>query len=131
MIHGFSPARLARLAVWSAASGAAIVLYFVAPEASRWIPPCPVRAVTGFDCSGCGSLRALHRLLHGDLAGAIRMNVLAVASLPLIGWLLLADLRGKPAPVRPWALWTYFAVVLVYGVVRNLPWEPVRVLAPH
>ena len=112
-------------------AGAAAVLYAVAPDRNRWLPPCAVRAVAGVYCPGCGSLRAIHRLLHGDLAGAVRMNVLMVASLPLIGWLLLSDVRGRTPPARSWAIWTYFAVVLLYGVLRNLPWEPFRALAPH
>ena len=131
MIPAPSRARWVRWAVQVGVAGAAAVLYAVAPELNSWLPPCPVHELTGWHCPGCGSLRAIHRLLHGDFSGAVRLNVLMVASLPLIGWLMLADLRRRAPLARSWAIWTYFAVVLVYGILRNLPWEPLRALAPH
>src|SRR5690606_32381537 len=32
---------------------------------------CPVHGVTGGFCPGCGSTRAVHELLHGDVAGSL------------------------------------------------------------
>ncbi|PYV86056.1 MAG: hypothetical protein DMG90_22080 [Acidobacteria bacterium] len=34
------------------------------PASSGIFPPCPFLWLTGFYCPGCGSLRALHQLLH-------------------------------------------------------------------
>lgn len=131
MSPGPSRARWCRWAIPAGVAGAAVVLYAVAPDHNRFFPPCPVHELTGWHCPGCGSLRAIHRLLHGDFAGAVRLNVLMVASLPLIGWLMLADLRRRTPATRPWAIWTYFAIVVIYGVLRNIPWAPLQVLAPH
>ncbi len=65
--------------------GAAIVLLCVFdPATSGVFPPCPVRYLTGLYCPGCGSLRALHALLHGELGRAFAMNPLMIVTLPFV-----------------------------------------------
>src|SRR5215213_10273401 len=46
-------------------------------------PVCPVLALTGFYCAGCGAQRAVHDLAHLDLAAAWGMNPLVVLAVPL------------------------------------------------
>ena len=48
-------------------------------------PTCPFLAITGWYCPGCGSLRAVHDLLHGDLAGAVRPQPAGRARRPVPG----------------------------------------------
>ena len=45
-------------------------------------PPCLFLSLTGLQCPGCGSTRALIHLLHGELRAAWRMNALFVLLLP-------------------------------------------------
>jgi hypothetical protein len=45
---------------------------------------CPVHAVTGWYCPGCGGTRAVGALLRGDLVGALRDNLLLFTVLPLV-----------------------------------------------
>lgn len=113
-------------------TGAAVVaastLYVLDPNRPGHYPTCPFLAVTGLYCPGCGSLRATHDLLHGDLAGALARNPLAVLAVP---YLLLAFVTfvlratGRPAPrstsLPAWVIWTLLVVVLAYTVLRNLP----------
>jgi hypothetical protein len=121
----------------SAACVAAVLSRIDPNQAGSPLPPCPLRALTGIYCPGCGSTRALFDLLHGDVAGALAMNPLLVVLLPL---LLLMTLRaGDLLPTWPpfervlaiarrpraW-LW----LLLGYGVLRNLPWLPFAWLAP-
>ncbi|WP_239070145.1 DUF2752 domain-containing protein [Cellulomonas chitinilytica] len=87
---------------------------------------CPLKALTGLSCPACGCLRATHDLAHGDLAGAWGMNPLWVLAVPLVAALWLrwftAAATGRPSraiPVR--AGWVGLAVVLVFGVLRNVP----------
>lgn len=105
---------------------AAIAVYFaVDPAGSVWFPKCPLLLATGLECPGCGSQRAVHALLHGDLRGAIESNVLFVVAIPyLLGtlWRPKSD-RGKR--VRQFfygapALWTVLGLVLFFFVVRNV-----------
>jgi len=55
--------------------------------------------VFGF-CPGCGSLRALVRLFHGDLAGAVHFNLNVLLTGPFLLALLVRNLRSPRAPAR-------------------------------
>ena len=91
---------------------------------------CPFRLLTGWDCPGCGGLRAVNDLTHGDVAAAAGSNLFLVASLPglvaLWAWWLWRTLHGqspRPAGLRVKPLVTaYFVLLLVFTVVRNTPW---------
>jgi hypothetical protein len=112
---------------------AAGVLFAINPTTTRLFPPCPLHAATGLHCPGCGSTRALHQLLHGRVATAFGYNPLLVASLPFILYALARrawPARSPPRPLSPWLVWAVLVVVLTFGVLRNLPWEPVRWMAP-
>ncbi len=67
--------------------GAAVVfaaaLFFFDPATARFYPPCLITAIFGRECPGCGSLRAAHQLLHGNLAAAWALNKPIVVGLPL------------------------------------------------
>jgi Protein of unknown function (DUF2752) len=113
-------------------------LVFLYDPAKRGLyPSCPLYSLTGLHCPGCGTLRAIHRLLHGDLVGALSMNSLMVVTLPFLGWYALSELRTiygrSPLPgcvfigSHPFGLASLF---ILYMVVRNLPWFPFRLLAP-
>lgn len=94
------------------------VLFFNNPSTSEIFPPCPTQYLTGYYCPGCGSLRALHALLHGDLAAAFSQNALTVVSIPFL--VLLFLFPGKfQHPAVPW---TILALLLIFTVVRNTGW---------
>ncbi|MFD7454988.1 DUF2752 domain-containing protein [Kitasatospora sp. NPDC059827] len=100
----------------------------VDPNAPGHYPDCPFLAATGWWCPGCGGLRCVHALAHGDLTGALHDNAVAVLLFAVLALLWLrwawAALTGGP-PVRVsvgarrWAL--IGLLVLVFAVVRNLP----------
>ncbi|QQS06432.1 MAG: DUF2752 domain-containing protein [Fibrobacterota bacterium] len=115
------------LLVASGLAIACVILFRFDPAVTRLYPPCPVHALTGWYCPGCGSLRGLHRLVHGDLAGAFSLNPLMVLSIPLIAWLLTKP-RWAYHPRSPWIL---FWVITAYGILRNAPLWPFHLLAPH
>ena len=102
-------------------------LYCFNPAQTAFFPPCPFHFVTGYYCPGCGSLRAIHSLLHGDLAGALSQNPLMVLSIPIVGIMLF-----NPAWIyKRWVPWTAMVVLIVYGVIRNIPIWPFTLLAPQ
>ena len=89
---------------------------------------CLFRRVTGLPCPGCGGLRAVNDLAHGDPAAALASNawvVLSLAGLSLwwLAW-VVSRLRGARAPlvdhaVRLSLLWGVgFAA---FGALRLLP----------
>jgi uncharacterized protein DUF2752 len=105
----------------------AVILYCFNPIKSGFYPICLFHASTGLLCPGCGSLRALHQLLHGNLATAVRYNVLCVASIPLVLGISVRTLirrsREQDASliIRPVWLWTGFAVTMIFWILRNIP----------
>ena len=122
-----SPHRKLRLlAVTVAVLVCAALLYCIDPAKGGVFPPCPFHAATGYYCPGCGSLRAVHRLLHGNLAAAFRMNPLLVASLPVLGLLWIFPNWQR----KRWVPWFALALVVGYGILRNLPVWPFTLLAP-
>jgi hypothetical protein len=115
-------------AVTAGAVGAAVVLATLDPNQPGHYPTCPFLSITGLYCPGCGTLRAVHDGLHGDLAGALARNPLAVvaAGFLVVAWVSWGlRLLGRDAPhptrIRPVWVWALLATVLVFGVLRNLP----------
>jgi hypothetical protein len=102
------------------------LLYFYDPAETRLFPLCPFHYLTGLYCPGCGSTRAIHHLLHGSLIRAFSMNPLMFISLPILALLLLR----RSWPYRPWVAWCALAVLLSYGLLRNINVFPFFLLAP-
>jgi hypothetical protein len=117
---------------WLAVGGLAVVavgavLFWFNPARFRFYPFCFFHELTGLHCPGCGGTRALHQLLHGNVAAALHLNALLVILLPLFAWLGIRFAAGKlnplPAarPVSPKWLWLFLALSVVFAVLRNLP----------
>ena len=123
-------------AVTALGAGAFFVLRRIDPTvAGNPLPPCPLRALTGLYCPGCGSTRCLHALVHLDLPGAMAMNPLLVVS--ILPMLVLALHGAGLWPAKLGGLVRLFArpipwmvVIFVYWIARNLPWHPFNLLAP-
>jgi hypothetical protein len=116
---------------------ALIFLYVFDPSTSLIYPPCPFHALTGYYCPGCGSLRALHQLLHGHLLKAFDLNPLMVLLLPFLGYSLLSYIfEGiiKKTPPKVFIpaiyIWVLLGVILLFCILRNLTIYPFTLLAP-
>ncbi len=106
----------------------AVVVHLVDPNEPGHYPTCPWLAVTGTYCPGCGTTRALHALTHLDIVGAAQMNILLLAVLPFLAhayvrWLHRAFRPSDepPGQVSQFWAWLLLGAVLVFWVVRNLP----------
>jgi hypothetical protein len=99
----------------------------VDPNATGHYPTCPFLAITGWYCPGCGALRAVHALAHGDLATALARNPFAVVALgyAVVVWVLWFQRTVMGRPLRwlapPWVLYTILGAILLFGVLRNVP----------
>ena len=118
------------------AAGLAVV-YFIDPRNAGTYPICPFFGLTGCYCPGCGTLRSLHQLLHGNLGSALGYNPLTVLSLPFIVYSFVAAAArafGLPAPravfVHHRLIWALFWGVIAFWVLRNIPVELLTALAP-
>ena len=124
-----APDHVSRRALVTVGLVAAAVLlagyYLLGPESGVY-PRCLFRQVTGLECPGCGSQRAIHALLHGRVAEAWSYNALLLVEIPLIGLLLAAQpLRSRyPRLHRVLNSLTVILIVLAtiiaWTIFRNL-----------
>lgn len=126
---------LALLTMFAAAG--LVMLRIFDPASSGVFPPCPLHYFTGLYCPGCGSLRALHALTHGNVQQAWAMNPLTILFLPYLMYGLTSEAvrlwrgRGLPQPLlSPALIRAAFALIVVFGIARNIPAYPLNLLAP-
>lgn len=105
---------------------AAAVLFAFDPAVTRWFPSCPLYALTGWLCPFCGSLRALHALLHGHVVAAAAFNPLTTAAVGagLVAATHDAVRRSSPSLVDRLVSRCFsiqgLACAVLFGVVRNM-----------
>ena len=120
--------------------GAAFVYYFFDPSTESYFPVCPFYKFTGLFCAGCGSQRALHYLLTGNITAALHSNILMLLFLPLL--LFYYGIQAfnyiKPQNVitisiinKTWFIVLLAILFITYWIVRNIPVEGGNLLAPH
>lgn len=116
--------------------GSAVVAYFD-PTQAHFFPVCPLYSLTGFACPGCGLTRGFHALFHGDISTAIHFNALIPMWAVIFGVVLISlvlfVIRGRGLPfgrISPHWLWVLASVLVVFGILRNLPVYPFSLLYP-
>ena len=102
----------------------------------KFFIPCPILLVIKKYCPGCGITRMFLSLLSLDFYQAFRYNPLIFISLPILLPYLLyqlyiwlyqkQDFLIKYYPKK--ALWFLLFIVVIYGVIRNIPYF--SILAP-
>jgi hypothetical protein len=114
-------------------------IYFeINPSQVNFLPKCPLYATTGIYCPGCGSQRATHELLHGHIKGVLQNNVLYFLALLLLLYHSIVLLINHFFKTKYESILNYkntpmiiLIVILVFWILRNLPFEPFSWLAPH
>lgn len=92
------------------------------------IPVCPTKALFGFDCPGCGSMRMVQALVQGDLGAAVAFNALGVVAILLLLWSYATWVGDRLGfRVRTWTHWRYAPHTV--GVV-TVAWFLLRLLIP-
>jgi hypothetical protein len=121
-----SPARLyTALGTGAVLVGALAYIGLADPHRPTFLfPACPLNALTGLLCPGCGGLRMTHDVLHGDLAAAVTDNVFALVGIPmLLAWILVRKKRDQPW-MTPIVGTVIIVAAVAWTVVRNLPGFP-------
>lgn len=100
----------------------------------QYYPQCGFKETTGFDCPGCGGLRATHAVTRGRILEAFRFSPGLVLSLPIVMYLAGLWIRewrrtgNMPVPLaqpecnRP-LMWLAILFVSL-GLLRNIPMPP-------
>lgn len=91
------------------------------------LPECAFYRVTGFFCPGCGGMRSVHDLIHGDLIGALSSNMMIIfviyALLSMASHLATSifsiHLRRRLRNLDFLMTVAALIVMVVFGVVRN------------
>lgn len=112
-------------------------LYYHSPEEKNWLI-CIIYKLSGYYCPGCGSGRACYCILHGKFVQAFHYNPLLCILLPWfalyigacgIQWLVTGrETISQRIPIE--VTYILLAVVIVYGIVRNIDIYPFTLLAP-
>ena len=124
--------------VWLAVgSGVLVALYAFDPATTRLFPSCPFHLLTGWHCPGCGTLRAVHALLHGRFSQALHDNPFVLAVGFMAAAASAADGARSSAGVRQLARMTSPAGIVcllvaasVFTVARNIPIRPFVWMVP-
>lgn len=120
--------RAFRLLKWAAVLGLAGAGYALFVRITGVGIPCPVHALTGWHCPGCGISRLCLALLHLDFAAALQSNAAVFALLP-VGAVVLSTwavryIRTGEQGLRRWQtvlVEGMIVVLLLFGLLRNLP----------
>ncbi|MGH3636228.1 MAG: DUF2752 domain-containing protein [Mycobacterium sp.] len=119
----------------AAVLGCAVVWWADPTTPGGPLPVCPTKLLLGLDCPGCGSLRMLYSVMHGDLLAAAKFNALGLAALVLLVWAYAAWVYGRVAGRSVWSWQRYrwaapltLLLVSAWLVVRNLPFGPFTAL---
>jgi hypothetical protein len=131
MSTAFWNRRITLLSIWGLLLLGAVYVFAFEPGKTGIFPPCVFRQLTGLQCPGCGSTRALHQLLHGHLVAAFTFNPLFVIATPLLLYVLLKyttlSFRGitpKPNALPARYIYLIFVVIVSFWILRNTPLYP-------
>lgn len=127
---------LAGAGILAVGAGVFVVGYFN-PTTAGFFPVCPLYALTGINCPGCGLTRGFHALFHGDVLTALHFN----AMLPIYSFIflyffasmILIVVRGRGLSWKvfpPAAIYGFIFLVAAFFVLRNVPIYPFTLLAP-
>ncbi len=105
------------------------ILWRFNPMHHAFYPRCALYVTTGLQCPGCGGLRAMHQLLHGNLRQALSLNPVAVLALPFAAFysvrLMLSHWQGGtitlPFRNQPYVWAVLGGLVAGFTIARNLP----------
>ena len=103
-----------------------VIYYALDPTSSPLFPQCGLLTLTGYKCPGCGSQRAIHALLNGDVVAAFKHNAMLFIAAPWLLLCLYAETQRKRNPRRyaqlhsSTLIWLFLAMVLIWWLLRNI-----------
>jgi len=131
--------KLLKLTLYLALIGGFVIIYFLFnPSEHSFFLPCPLHYATGYHCPGCGSQRAIHQLLHGNVQNAFWINPLLVLTLPILIYAFAQKAHNYVFNTQyrvgifysKTFIYGYFGIAILFWVLRNIPHYPFTLLAP-
>jgi cellulose synthase/poly-beta-1,6-N-acetylglucosamine synthase-like glycosyltransferase len=105
------------------------IYYIFDPANGLAFPKCPFMMLTGLECPGCGSQRAIHQLLHLNPWAAMKENFLMVVSIPYVVTGFAIDFFGTRSVKAQRIRSKYYgskaaiaalAAIILFWIIRNL-----------
>lgn len=101
--------------------------FFLNPyEQEYFFISCPFYKITGYQCSGCGSQRAFHEILHLNFREAFHQNALVLFGIPYFSLIFFTSFfQEKFAKLRQLligkkTILILFFIAILFGIFRNL-----------
>jgi hypothetical protein len=115
----------------------AFLYFLINPSEVNFLPKCPLYAMTGIYCPGCGSQRATHQLLHFNFLGVLEQNALYIFGLLIVMYHICIEginyffkkniynlLNHPKTPIF------ILIFIIIFWIARNIPVYPFTLLAP-
>lgn len=119
-------------------TGAVFVYLFINPSEVDFLPKCPLFFTTGLYCPGCGSQRATHQLLQFNFLGVLQQNVLYAMGLffliyhySVVGLNHFFNKNFYNYIYHPKTPILILILVMLFWILRNIPFYPFNLLAPN
>ncbi|MFC3877535.1 DUF2752 domain-containing protein [Winogradskyella maritima] len=110
--------------------------FFIDPSDTALFPKCPFLSMTNLYCPGCGSQRAVHDILQGNILEGFRHNYLFLLLGLVLGYqfyIFLKSRKGQPTEnlLRQSKVTRGILIlVILFWILRNIPVFPFTELAP-
>lgn len=119
--------------------GVIAFFYFtINPTEVDFLLKCPLYKTTGVYCPGCGSQRALHHLLHFNFLKAAHNNIILIIGLiaiiyhygiKLINYYFTKNIKSIFNTNK--TLLIVLLLIILFWILRNVPYYPFTLLAPN
>lgn len=105
---------------------AAIYFTYDPNKPGNLFPKCFFLTFTGYKCPGCGSQRAIHSLLHGEIAQAFHYNAALLAGIPILVILAISEWKRLSWPRfyniinNKWVGISILIATIAWWILRNV-----------
>jgi hypothetical protein len=117
--------------------GSAYFYFNFNPSEYSLFPKCPFYSFTGLYCPGCGSQRAIHHLLHGNILKGLSHNFLIILLAIVLSYDAIIyglnyyyEKSFKNLLHNPKTTNAILIFVIAFWVLRNIKIYPFTILAP-
>ena len=103
-----------------------LLFYFFPLDKNHFYPPCMWYYATKTYCPGCGSMRGINQMIHGNLLGLIQNNLMAALMVPYLFYqYIVLIVRSFFRYQLPTLFLSRIEILLLgasfvlYGIIRN------------
>ena len=111
--------------------------FFYDPISHKYFPKCFFNQATGLHCPGCGTQRAVHSFLQGDIIKGISYNILFSVFLIIMVYRVLLYTLKKFTTKKyynilhnPIVTYAIVIFIILFWILRNINIYPFTLLAP-